>query len=121
MQVIGKTELITVKMIESADKMVQTLIAEWGWALAVAIATLALKDSVLKLWEGLMFLYGSDFNIDDIVWINGNKKARIVRQGVRKTTFYLYDHNRKFVVPNDRIWTLNIEKELPKDGQQNLF
>ena len=121
MQVIGKTELITVKMIESADKMVQTLIAEWGWALAVAIATLALKDSVLKLWEGLMFLYGSDFNMDDIVWINGNKKARIVRQGVRKTTFYLYDHNRKFVVPNDRIWTLNIEKELPKDGQQNLF
>ena len=121
MQVIGKTELIKVKMIESADKMVQTLIAEWGWALAVAIATLALKDSVLKLWEGLMFLYGSDFNIDDIVWINGNKKARIVRQGVRKTTFYLYDHNRKFVVPNDRIWTLNIEKELPKDGQQNLF
>ena len=103
------------------NTIIQTLIAEWGWTLSVAIITLALKDSVLKLWEGVMFLYGNDFNIDDIVWINGNKKARIVRQGVWKTTFYLYDHNRKFLVPNDRIWTLNIEKELPKENQQNLF
>ena len=109
-------------MIDSTlNVLIQSLVTEWGWALAVAIATLALKDTVLKLWEGLMFLYGNDFNIDDIVWINGSKKARIVRQGIWKTTFYLYDHNRKFLVPNDRIWTLNIEKELPKETDKNLF
>jgi hypothetical protein len=109
-------------MLESTlNILIQSLVTEWGWALAVAIATLALKDTVLKLWEGLMFLYGNDFNIDDVVWINGNKKARIVRQGIWKTTFYLYDHNRKFLVPNDRIWTLNIEKELPKEADRNLF
>ena len=59
---------------------------------------------------------GSDFDVDDIVYINGVKKARIVRQGIYKTTFYLYDHQRKFVVPNDRLWLLNIEKELPSDN-----
>lgn len=89
------------------------LVQEWGWAIAVAVLTLAAKDTLSKFLLGIQFLAGSDFNMDDIVYINGIKKARIVRQGIWKTTFFLYDHNRKFIVPNDRIWTLNIEKELP--------
>lgn len=103
-------------MIESAQQLIQQLISEWGWAIAVALATIAMKDAMSKLWLGMEFLWGNDFNVDDIVYINGNKKARIVRQGILKTTFYLYEHDRKFVVPNDRIWTLNIEKELPKEN-----
>jgi hypothetical protein len=70
---------------------------------------------------GIQFLWGNDFNVDDIVYINGNKKARIVRQGIFKTTFYLYEHDRKFIVPNDRIWTLNLEKELPKENTRNIY
>lgn len=106
----------TTGMIESIKTIAQQLISEWGWAIAVALLTIALKDSLSKLWLGMQFLWGNDFNVDDIVYINGNKKARIVRQGVFKTTFYLYDHDRKFIVPNDRIWTLNLEKELPKEN-----
>lgn len=66
-----------------------------------------------------MFLIGNDFNRDDIVWINGVKKARIVRQSLYRTTFYLFDHQRKFIVPNDRIWNLNIEKDLPTQKRED--
>jgi hypothetical protein len=108
-------------MIESTKAIVQHLISEWGWAIAIALLTIAMKDALSKLWLGIQFLWGNDFNVDDIVYINGNKKARIVRQGIFKTTFYLYEHDRKFIVPNDRIWTLNLEKELPKENTRNIY
>lgn len=88
---------------------------EWGAWVIGALVALAAKDTVSKFWSGIRFLMGSDFDVDDIVYINGTKKARIVRQGIYKTTFYLYDHQRKFIVPNDRLWLLNIEKQLPND------
>lgn len=100
------------------QRIIELFIGKWGWLVAAALASVAFKDAVGKFWQGLMFLMGNDFNVDDIVYINGNKKARIVRQSIYKTTFYLYDHHRKFVVPNDRIWTLNIEKSLPKEDPQ---
>lgn len=102
-------------MIESVKEIAQQLISEWGWAIAVGLVSIAFKDSISKLWQGTQFMWGNDFNVDDIVYINGHKRARIVRQGIIKTTFYLYEHDRKFIVPNDRIWTLNLEKQLPSD------
>lgn len=99
-------------MIESVREIIEKILGEWGWLIVTAVISLAFKDSISKLYNGAMFLYGNDFNVDDIVWINGNKKARIVRQSVYRTTFYLYDHERKFIVPNDRIWSLNLEKDL---------
>ncbi len=96
-------------------EIIQQYIADWGWLTIVAIITFAFKDSVQNFVIGMQFLWGNDFNIDDIVYINGNKKARIVRQSVWKTTFYVYGHNRKFVVPNNMIWKLSIEKDLPKN------
>jgi len=99
-------------MIESVRVIVEKTIGEWGWLVVVGIISIAFKDSISKLYSGIMFLYGSDFNVDDIVWINGTKKARIVRQSIYRTTFYLFAHQRKFIIPNDRIWSLNLEKDL---------
>jgi len=99
-------------MIESVREIVEKILGEWGWLVATAVISIAFKDSISKFYTGAMFLYGNDFNVDDVVWTNGTKKARIVRQSVYRTTFYLYDHERKFVVPNDRIWSLNLEKDL---------
>lgn len=93
--------------------LIQQYFGEWGLWIITGLIILALRDTMSQTWQGLKFMMGNDFNNDDIVWINGNRKARIVRQGIYKTTFYLYDHNRKFVVPNDRLWLLNIEKDLP--------
>ena len=94
-------------------EIIQQYIAEWGWLTIVAIITFAFKDSVQNFVIGVQFLWGNDFNVDDIVYINGNKRARIVRQNIWKTTFYVYDHQRKFIVPNNMLWRLNAEKELP--------
>lgn len=100
------------------EELAKIFIGEWGWMFVVAVISLAFRDTIAKTWAGAMFLVGSDFNVDDIVWINGVKRARIVRQSIYKTTFYLFDHQRKFIVPNDRIWHLNIEKDLPSQKRK---
>lgn len=105
-------------MIESVREIIENILGEWGWLIVTAVISIAFKDSISKFYSGAMFLYGKDFSVDDIVWINGTKKARIVRQSIYRTTFYLYDHQRKFIVPNDRIWSLNLEKDL-ESGENN--
>lgn len=64
------------------EELAKIFIGEWGWMFVVAVATLAFRDTLSKTWQGFMFLIGNDFNRDDIVWINGVKKARIVRQSL---------------------------------------
>jgi len=76
-------------MIESVREIVEKVLGEWGWLVATAVISIAFKDSISKFYTGAMFLYGNDFNVDDVVWINGTKKARIVRQSIYRTTFYL--------------------------------
>jgi hypothetical protein len=57
-------------------------------------------------------MLGSDFNTDDVVWIGGTKKARIVRQTPTKTVFHLLDTDRKLIVPNVDLYKLRVEKAL---------
>ena len=92
---------------------------EWGAWVIGALVALAAKDTISQFWSGARFLMGNDFNVDDIVYLNGAKKARIVRQNIYKTTFYLFDHDRKVIVPNNRLWLLNIEKQLPSHKTDN--
>jgi hypothetical protein len=93
-------------------EIIKTLFGEWGWLIAVSTFVFAFKDAVSNFVLGIQFLWGNDFNADDIVYIRGVKKARIIRQNIWKTTFYVFDHGRKFVVPNNMLWKLEIEKEL---------
>mgnify|MGYP005993352939 FL=1 len=93
---------------------------EWGWLVVTALFAIFFKDGVNNLFKGLQFLMGSDFDIDDIVYIKGTKKARIVRQTIWKTTFYIYDTGRKLIVPNKSLWSLQIEKDLPNVKSDEL-
>ena len=88
-------------------------VSEWWVVLLSAFTGFALKDFIQNFFTGLQFLWGHDFDVDDIVFIKGCKKARIVRQNVWKTVFYVYPHQRKFVIPNHMLWKLDIEKQLP--------
>lgn len=92
--------------------VVKELIGDWGWLIATAAIGFAFSNAIQNLVLGIQFLWGNDFNVDDVVWIKGTKRARIVRQNIWKTTFYVFDHDRKFVVPNNMLWKLEIEKEL---------
>jgi len=95
------------------EELLSQYIGEWGWLTIAALAGLAFKDAIANFFSGMKFLMGTDFDIDDVVYIKGTKKARIVRQTIWKTTFYVYGHGRKFVVPNSSLWSLQIEKDLP--------
>ena len=99
-------------MLETLQNIAELFIGQWGWLVIITAVSFAFKDAIQNAILGMQFLWGNDFNVDDIVYIKGNKRARIVRQNIWKTTFYLYDHDRKFVVPNNMLWKLEIEKEL---------
>jgi small-conductance mechanosensitive channel len=99
--------------------MIESIFSEkinsWFWLSIISVAGFAFKDSIKNFFLGCQFLFGNDFNVDDIVYINGEKKARIVRQGIWKTTFYIINDDksvRKFITPNKLLWYLYIEKEL---------
>lgn len=94
-------------------------INSWFWLFLISVITFAFKDTIRNFFLGCQFMYGHDFDPDDIVYLNGETKARIVRQNVWKTTFYIIHSDksvRKFIVPNKLLWYLYIEKEL-KQGE----
>jgi len=101
------------------ELFVKHLAGDYGWMLLIAFAALTFKNIIQRLVEGVMFFVGSDYNADDIVYINGTKKVRIIRHGFTKTTFYLYDTKRKLIIRNDKLPHLMLEKTLPQNGDSN--
>jgi len=89
------------------------MIGHYGWMFIAAFAVLLFKNVVSNVLDGLLFMVGHDFDVDDIVYIGGEKKARIIRQTPTKTVFHLIDTDRKLVVPNTALYSLKIEKVLP--------
>ena len=101
------------QIIETTETIITDMIGHYGWMFIAAFAILLFKNVVSNVLDGLLFMFGHDFDVDDVVYIKGAKQARIVRQNIWKTTFYVFPHERKFVVPNHMLWRLDIEKELP--------
>ena len=97
---------------EEIIKIVEELIGGYGLVFLVAFVTFMFRDFVTNLAAGIMFMLGSDFNTDDVVWIGGTKKARIVRQTPTKTVFHLLESDRKLIVPNVDLYKLRVEKAL---------
>jgi hypothetical protein len=100
-QIIETTEIIT------------DLLGHYGWMFLAAFAVLLFKNVVSNVLDGLIFMFGHDFDVDDIVYIGGTKKARIIRQTPTKTVFHLIESDRKLIVPNTALYSLRIEKVLP--------
>jgi hypothetical protein len=97
----------------------QDLAGKYVWLFIVGIVALMFKSSVEKLAASLFIFMGSDYKTDDIVYVDG-KPGRIVRLGITKTVFFIYDvvdgkvvGGSKLVVQNERLASLNIEKPLP--------
>jgi small-conductance mechanosensitive channel len=99
---------------QSMQTMVEAMMGQYTiWFLGGA-AALFFKGAIENFVSGLMFYYGNDYNVDDVVYIGGSKKARIVRQTFTKTIFYL-DTSRRLIVQNRALNTLGIEKVLPNE------
>jgi hypothetical protein len=103
---------------QQIERIVSDLLGQYGWMFIIGITVLTFKNIIQRFVEGVMFFIGNDYNADDIVYINGVKKARITRHGLTKTVFYIYDTDRKLIIRNDRLSSLNLEKTLPQNGSK---
>jgi small-conductance mechanosensitive channel len=81
------------------------------WTIGIGLA-LFFKNAIENWIWGLMFIFDRDYSVDDEVLIGGVRKARIVRQTITKTVFYMYDNNTRLVVPNKEFGSLRCEKIL---------
>lgn len=101
------------QIIQTTETIITDMIGHYGWMFIAAFALLLFKNVVSNVLDGLLFMFGHDFDVDDIVYIGGEKKARIIRQTPTKTVFHLIETDRKLVVPNTALYSLKIEKVLP--------
>ena len=104
-------------IIKATETIITDLIGHYGWMFIAAIAILLFKNVVSNVLDGLLFMFGHDFDVDDIVYIGGEKKARIIRQTPTKTVFHLIETDRKLIVPNTALYNLRIEKVLPSSNE----
>jgi len=97
------------------QEMIQTMMGQYTWWFIGGAAVLFFKGAMENLVSGLIFYLGSDYNVDDEVYIGGAKKARIVRQTFTKTVFYITESKRRLVVQNRNLNNMGIEKVLPTE------
>lgn len=105
--------------IKTVETLAEHLIGEYGLVICILITILIFKKGIEKLVSSLFMFWGSDYDEDDIVWLDG-MPARIARIGFFKTTFFIYEikdgkiiGGSKLVVQNERLSMLKIEKPLP--------
>lgn len=98
----------------------KNFVGENSWLFVVGLTALLFRSAIEKLAASLFVFFGSNYNADDIVILDG-KPGRIVRVGFTQTTFYLYEIKEgkitggtKLVIQNERLASLNIEKPLQK-------
>lgn len=96
------------------ETIIQEFIGNYGWMFITGLLLLMFRNAIENAFYGLLFIIGNNYNVDDIVYIN-NEKCRIIRQGIFNTIFYSLDDNKKFRVSNNRLRTIIIKKELPKE------
>ena len=100
------------------EQTVQQLVGEYGWMFIAGLAILLFQSSIKKLAAGLFVFWGNDYKTDDTVYVDG-KPGRIIRVGITKTVFFIYDvidgqviGGSKLVVQNEYLGKLKIEKPL---------
>ena len=97
----------------------QDMTGKYVWMFLAGLVILIFKSSIEKLAAALFMFIGSDYKEYDVVYFDG-KPGRIVRVGLTKTVFFIYDvvdgkivSGNKLVVQNERLAGLNVEKPLP--------
>ena len=107
------------QIIQTTETIITDIIGHYGWMFIAAFAVLLFKDVVANVLAGMTFMFGHDFDPDDIVYIGGEKKARIIRQTPTKTVFHLIDTDRKLIVPNTALYSLRRMKPTKERNNEN--
>ena len=106
--------------IKQVEELTKFLLHEYGWIFLTGLLALIFQSSIKKLAASIFVFWGNDYKTDDVVYIN-KRPGRIIRVGLIKTVFFLYDvedgriiGGNKLVVQNEELAKLRIEKPLPK-------
>ena len=105
------------EIIQTTETIITDMVGHYGWMFVVAFSILLFKNVVSNILDGLLFMFGHDFDVDDIVYIKGVDRARIIRQTPTKTVFHMLETDRKLVVPNTDLYSLRIEKPMPGSNE----
>ena len=96
------------------------LLGSYGWMFLAGLVMLLFRSTVENAVAGLMVFIGGDYNEDDIIELDG-KPGRIVRVGIWKTVFFIYNivdgnivSGDKLVIQNDKLKDMKISKPLPE-------
>jgi len=96
---------------------VEEMFGHYGWMVITAFIMMIFRGLLVNIFEGLMVMAGKDLEVDDTVYIGTDeRKARIVRMGMRKTIFHMEALDGtavKMPVPNEKLKSMVIKKSLP--------
>ena len=110
-------------MEKELESVAQDFLGNYGWMFIVGIAVFTFRSAIEGIVEGLKVFLGNDLNTDDVVTID-DRPARIVRVGIFKTIFFVYNigcvkgkpyvkGGSKMAIQNDKLKEHTIEKPLP--------
>ena len=105
------------------QEQVTTLLGNYGWMFIAGFAVLLFRSAIEASVESFKVFWGDDLNTDDVIIIN-DRPARVVRVGIFKTIFFVYEvgtspdgkpyvkSGNKMAIQNDQLKTHKIEKPL---------
>ena len=111
-----------IKMDEQLQSQAEGILGYLMYFILSGIALLLLKSTMETMVESIKVFWGKDLNTDDVVILNG-RPARVVRVGMWKTTFFVYEvdtvngkpyvkSGNKLQIQNDKLKDQIIEKPL---------
>ena len=110
-------------MEEQHQSYAEQIIGNYAWLFLTGFLFLLFKSTIESLVEAVKVYMGDDLNTDDVIVLYG-RPARVVRVGMWKTIFFVYEvgtangkpyvkGGNKVAIQNDQIKTYIIEKPLP--------
>ena len=103
---------------QTIEAAARSLLGDYGWMFIAGLTVIIFQSSIKKLAAGLFVFWGNDYKTDDTVYVDG-KPGRIIRVGITKTVFFIYDvidgqvvGGSKLVIQNEYLGRLKIEKPL---------
>ena len=110
-------------MEQELQKQAEGILGYIVYFLLSGIVLILAKSTLESIVESIKVFWGKDLNTDDVVILNG-RPARVVRVGMWKTTFFVYEvdtangkpyvkSGNKLQIQNDRLKDQVIEKPLP--------
>ncbi len=106
------------------EEAIISLMGKYGWAFLAGFIMLMFRKTIESAVDGFMVFVGNDYNEDDVITLDG-KPGRIIRVGLWKTVFFVYNVKEvkgtltiaggsKLVIQNSSLKSHVIAKPLPE-------